>query len=77
MADTAAPGRRRFLVGKRLAPYVFLLPFLLLFIAFLIIPLINALGLSVYKTTLVGGTRSSGSTTSRRPSSIRSSGAGW
>lgn len=58
MADSAASGpRASFRVSKRLAPYVFLLPFILLFIAFLIIPLINALGLSVYKTTLVGGTR--------------------
>ena len=57
MAETAAPERRRFMIGKRAAPYLFLLPFLLVFVAFLIIPLINALGLSVYKTTLVGGTR--------------------
>ena len=57
MAATAAPERRRFMIGKRAAPYLFLLPFLLVFVAFLIIPLINALGLSVYKTTLVGGTR--------------------
>ena len=59
MADTAAATGRRFSfrVSKRLAPYLFLLPFILLFVAFLIIPLVNALGLSVYKTTLVGGTR--------------------
>ncbi|MFO1143891.1 MAG: sugar ABC transporter permease [Amaricoccus sp.] len=57
MAETAVPGRRRPLVSKRLAPWLFLLPFLLLFTAFLIVPLINALALSVYKTTLVGGTR--------------------
>ena len=59
MAETAAAPGRRFSIriSKRLAPYVFLLPFMLLFVAFLIIPLINALGLSVYKTTLVGGTR--------------------
>jgi multiple sugar transport system permease protein len=57
MAETAAPERRRFMIGKRAAPYLFLLPFLIVFVAFLIIPLINALGLSVYKTTLVGGTR--------------------
>jgi multiple sugar transport system permease protein len=59
MAETAAQPRERsrMRVSKRLAPYLFLLPFLLLFTAFLVIPLINALGLSVYKTTLVGGTR--------------------
>ena len=50
---------------------------MLLFIAFLIIPLVNALGLSVYKTTLVGGTRFVGLDNSTRRSSIRSSGAGW
>ena len=57
MAKSAAPERRRFMIGKRAAPYLFLLPFLIVFVAFLIIPLFNALGLSVYKTTLVGGTR--------------------
>ena len=57
MAETAAPERRRFMIGKRVAPYLFLLPFLIVFVTFLIIPLVNALGLSVYKTTLVGGTR--------------------
>ncbi len=44
-------------VGKRVAPYLFLLPFVLLFVAFLIVPMLNALSLSLYKTTLVGGTR--------------------
>ena len=58
MTDTAitAPASR-VIISKRIAPYIFLLPFLLFFVAFLIIPLINAFDLSVYKTTLVGGTR--------------------
>jgi len=43
--------------GRRLAPYLFLLPFLILFVAFLIVPLLYALDLSVYKKALVGGTR--------------------
>ena len=44
-------------LGRRLAPYLFLLPFLVLFVAFLIVPLLYALDLSVYKKALVGGTR--------------------
>jgi multiple sugar transport system permease protein len=48
--------RRRVVINKRIAPYIFLLPFLLLFVVFLIIPLIYALDLSVYRKTLVGGT---------------------
>ena len=35
-------------LSRRLAPYLFLLPFLILFIAFLIVPLLYALDLSVY-----------------------------
>ena len=44
-------------LGRRLAPYLFLLPFLLLFVAFLIVPLLYALDLSVFRKALVGGTR--------------------
>ena len=59
VANTAAMPRRRTsgTLGRSLAPYLFLLPFLLLFIAFLIGPLLYALDLSVYKKALVGGTR--------------------
>ena len=65
MADIAAGSvvtvarrpRPRVIINKRIAPYVFLLPFVLLFVAFLIIPLIYAFDLSVYKSALVGGTR--------------------
>lgn len=49
--------KRRYRVSKRLAPYLFLAPFALLFIAFLIAPMAYALDLAVYKTTLVAGTR--------------------
>ncbi len=49
--------RSRIIVNKRIAPYIFLAPFLFFFSAFLIIPLLYAFDLSVYKTTLVGGTR--------------------
>ncbi len=59
-ADAAASMPRRRTpsnIGRRLAPYLFLLPFLLLFVAFLVVPLLYALDLSVWRTTLVGGTR--------------------
>ena len=48
---------RRYRVSKRLAPYLFLAPFALLFIAFLIAPMVYAFTLAIYKTTVVGGTR--------------------
>ncbi len=59
MTDTATARRprSRVVVNKTIAPYLFLLPFVLLFVAFLIIPLIYAFDLSVYKSTLVGGTK--------------------
>ncbi len=59
MTDTAIRTRpkSRVLINKRIAPYIFLLPFLLFFFAFLIVPLAYAFELSIYKTTLVGGTR--------------------
>jgi multiple sugar transport system permease protein len=37
-------------------PYLFLLPFMVLFLVFLVLPLIYALGISVFETRLVGGT---------------------
>ncbi|HTJ58550.1 MAG TPA: sugar ABC transporter permease [Devosiaceae bacterium] len=49
--------RRRVLVNKTIAPYLFLLPFAVLFVAFLIIPLLYAFDLSLYRSALVGGTR--------------------
>jgi multiple sugar transport system permease protein len=49
--------RRRVLVNKSVAPYLFLLPFLLFFVIFLIIPLLYAFDLSVYRSALVGGVR--------------------
>jgi len=44
-------------VGKKLAPFLFLAPFVLLFAAFLIAPMLYALNLAVYKTTVVAGTK--------------------
>ncbi|MEO8884129.1 MAG: sugar ABC transporter permease [Devosia sp.] len=57
IATAARRPRRRVIINKRIAPYFFLLPFILFFVAFLIIPLIYAFDLSVYKSALVGGTR--------------------
>ena len=37
-------------------PYLFLLPFMVLFVVFLVLPLVYALGISVFETRLVGGT---------------------
>jgi multiple sugar transport system permease protein len=37
-------------------PYLFLLPFMVLFVIFLVLPLFYALGISVFETRLVGGT---------------------
>lgn len=54
-AATLANNRRYLGFSKKLAPYLFLLPFLLFFVLFLIIPLIYAFNLSVYRSTLVGG----------------------
>ena len=59
MTDIAIHKRppSRVVISRRIAPYFFLAPFMLFFVAFLIIPLIYAFDLSLYKTTLVGGTR--------------------
>ena len=62
-AATAATARlavrphRRIVVGRRLAPYVFLAPFLLLFAGFLVAPLLYAFQMSLFRETLVGGAR--------------------
>jgi multiple sugar transport system permease protein len=57
-AAVAVPRRKRSKAFNRsLAPYLFLLPFLILFLAFLILPMLYALDLSVYRKALVGGTR--------------------
>ena len=70
MIDTAAPPsaddraraarlprvltRRR--VSRNLAPYLFLTPFLVVFLVFLVYPLIFALNTSLYRTRIIGGT---------------------
>lgn len=58
MANVQRPRRRRRVrVGKTLAPYLFLLPFMVLFAAFLIAPMVYAFGLSLYRSTLAAGTQ--------------------
>jgi multiple sugar transport system permease protein len=57
IAIAARPRRARVIINKKIAPYIFLAPFLLLFAIFLIIPLAYALDLSVYRSALVGGLR--------------------
>ncbi len=49
--------KSRVLINKKIAPYIFLAPFLIFFFAFLIVPLGYAFELSIYKKSLVGGIR--------------------
>src|SRR6266542_2214464 len=48
----APPRRPR---AQRVAPYLFIAPFLVVFVAFLFVPLVYALRLSLYADRLVGG----------------------
>jgi multiple sugar transport system permease protein len=48
-------GDRRARWWRRLTPWLFLSPFLLLFFVFVVLPLLWALNLSTYRTKLVGG----------------------
>ena len=52
-----SPVRRRRVNLSRFAPYLFLAPFLILFVLFLIVPLGYALNLSLWRQTMVGGVR--------------------
>ena len=47
-------GRRRRLLRAGI-PYLFLLPFMVVFLIFIVLPLVYALGISVFETRLVGG----------------------
>lgn len=49
------PQRRGNRWGQKLAPYLFLAPFIVLFAIFLIVPLFYALQLSVFRETMIGG----------------------
>ena len=57
-ATLPVPSGRR--PGRRAAPFLLLAPFLVLFASFLIVPLVYALDLSLYRDTLAGGTRFTG-----------------
>lgn len=57
MTRSLTAHRQRVIVSKKIAPYVLLLPFMLVFVAFLIVPMLYAFNLSLYKTAMVGGTR--------------------
>ena len=46
--------------AKKIAPYLFVAPFLLLFIAFVVAPLAYALYMSLFRDTLVGGRQFAG-----------------
>ena len=56
-AKAAMRPKNRVIINRKIAPYFFMLPFLLFFLAFLIIPLGYAFDLSLYKKAMVGGTR--------------------
>jgi multiple sugar transport system permease protein len=56
----ASVERRRTPSAKAVAPYLFLAPFLVLFIAFIVAPLAYALYMSVFRDTLVGGRQFAG-----------------
>ena len=49
-----AARNRRF--RRVVIPYLFLMPFLVLFLVFLVLPLAYALGISLFENRLVGGT---------------------
>ena len=53
-APSASPKRRQRLLHAGI-PYLFLLPFMLVFSVFLVLPIVYALGISVFETRLVGG----------------------
>jgi multiple sugar transport system permease protein len=59
-AATTGNAAARSFSAKKIAPYLFMAPFLLLFIAFIVAPLVYALYMSLFRDTLVGGRQFSG-----------------
>ena len=57
IASDRAAARHRGSPMPKLAPYLFLAPFLVLFVCFLVIPLGYAFNLSLWRQTMVGGLR--------------------
>ncbi len=56
VATASRSVRLRRAIKRNMAPYLFLAPFLLAFVVFMIFPLFYALRLSLYRTRLIGGT---------------------
>ena len=59
-AVATRPARSGGFASRKLAPYLFLAPFVLLFIAFIVAPLVYALYMSLFRDTLVGGRQFAG-----------------
>ena len=59
-AATMGNAAARSFSAKKIAPYLFVAPFLLLFIAFIVAPLAYALYMSLFRDTLVGGRQFAG-----------------
>src|SRR4051812_31490783 len=59
-AAATGPARSGGFTSRKLAPYLFLAPFMLLFIAFIVAPLVYAFYMSVFRDTLVGGRQFAG-----------------
>ena len=59
-AAATRPARSGGFTSRKLAPYLFLAPFLLLFIAFIVAPLVYAFYMSLFRDTLVGGRQFAG-----------------
>lgn len=54
-SSSKQPSWKRRGLGSAIVPYLFLAPFLILFVAFIVAPLVYALYTSVFRDTLVGG----------------------
>ncbi len=59
-AAATRPARSGGFTSRKLAPYLFVAPFVLLFIAFIVAPLVYAFYMSLYRDTLVGGRQFAG-----------------
>ena len=59
-AAATRPARSGGFTSRKLAPYLFLAPFVLLFIAFIVAPLVYAFYMSLFRDTLVGGRQFAG-----------------
>jgi multiple sugar transport system permease protein len=60
LARTTSSASRPRLTAKSVAPYLFVAPFILLFVVFIVAPLVYALYMSLFRDTLVGGRQFAG-----------------